>query len=123
MKTRMASSASRLCQRPRHPRRLHSWPPTTGCPNSPEEAAYGPLHELRLPQVLSERVGTQIEAAGDDRQSIYGFRPADALALHKFPEVYGLAEVDYLFRSKRCPRAVCDFADAVAENRYFPRRL
>lgn len=71
--------------------------------------------ELRLLQVLSERFGTQIEAAGDDRQSIYGFRAADALALHKFPEVYGLEEVDYLFRSRRCPRAVCDFADAVAE--------
>lgn len=70
--------------------------------------------ELRLLQLLQERCGAVVSAAGDDRQSIYGFREADSRALHRFTEVYGIDEPDYLWRSKRCPRVICDLANLVA---------
>jgi superfamily I DNA/RNA helicase len=71
--------------------------------------------ELQLLQLLSELHGSRIIAAGDDRQSIFGFREADPRALHRFPEVYGVP-TDPLHRSNRCPRQVCEFAEAVAES-------
>lgn len=71
--------------------------------------------ELRLLQLFAERFGTVVEACGDDRQSIFRFRAADPLALHRFPAVYGLDEPDYLWRSSRCPRTVCDLANRMAE--------
>lgn len=70
--------------------------------------------ELRLLQLLQEKEQVVINAAGDDRQSIYGFREADPLALHRFPEAYGSGEPNYLWRSSRCPRVVCNVANAVA---------
>ncbi len=72
--------------------------------------------ELRLLALLKDKVGTIVAAAGDDRQSIFGFRSADPLALHRFPQAYGLEEVDYLSSSRRCPQAVCDFAEAVSQD-------
>jgi DNA helicase-2/ATP-dependent DNA helicase PcrA len=69
--------------------------------------------ELRLLQLLAQR-GTRIIAAGDDRQSIYRFREADQRALHRFGEVYGVA-LDALTESWRCPRRICEFAEAVAQ--------
>jgi superfamily I DNA/RNA helicase len=71
--------------------------------------------ELRLLQLFKEQFNTVVEACGDDRQSIYRFRAADPLALHRFPEVYGLEAPDYLWRSSRCPQAVCDLANRMAE--------
>ena len=71
--------------------------------------------ELRLLQLLAESFGTVIDACGDDRQSIFGFRAADPLALHRFPDVYGLEGPDYLWRSARCPQRICDLANRVAE--------
>jgi superfamily I DNA/RNA helicase len=71
--------------------------------------------ELRLLQLFAERFGTVVEACGDDRQSIFRFRAADPLALHRFPAVYGLDEPDYLWRSSRCPQTVCDLANRMAE--------
>jgi superfamily I DNA/RNA helicase len=68
--------------------------------------------ELRLLQLLAER-GAKIIAAGDDRQSIYSFREADERALHRFGEVYGV-KLDPLTESWRCPRRVCELAEAVA---------
>lgn len=70
--------------------------------------------ELRLLQLMQERCGATVNAAGDDRQSIYGFREADPRALHRFPSVYGIDEPDYLWRSSRCPRLICDLANLVA---------
>lgn len=71
--------------------------------------------ELRLLQLLSASFGTVIDACGDDRQSIFGFRAADPLALHRFPDVYHLEHPDYLWRSSRCPQRVCDLANRLAE--------
>lgn len=70
--------------------------------------------ELKLLQLFAEKFGTAVAAAGDDRQSIFGFRAADPLALHRFPEAYSLPTVDYLSRSNRCPKRICDFAEAVS---------
>lgn len=70
--------------------------------------------ELRLLRQIARGHDTRVVACGDDRQSIYGFREADHLALHRFPQVYGLDEVDYLWRSWRCPRVVCQLAEEVA---------
>lgn len=69
--------------------------------------------ELRLLQLLAEERGTVINACGDDRQSIYGFREADELALHRFAGVYGVNVIDYLWHSRRCSQAICDFANAL----------
>jgi superfamily I DNA/RNA helicase len=71
--------------------------------------------ELRMMQLLAATFGTAIDACGDDRQSIFGFRAADPLALHRFPAVYNLEHPDYLFRSSRCPQRVCDLANRMAE--------
>lgn len=71
--------------------------------------------ELRLLQLLAVNFGTTVDACGDDRQSIFGFRAADPLALHRFPDVYGLDHPDYLWRSSRCPQRVCDVANRLAE--------
>lgn len=71
--------------------------------------------ELRLLRAIVERHAVIVMACGDDRQSIYGFREADQLALHRFPHVYGLEEIDYLWYSSRCPQAICDFCEAVAD--------
>lgn len=71
--------------------------------------------ELRLLQVLSQRYGATVEVCGDDRQSIYGFREADALALHRFPAVYNV-DPQYLWRSRRCPATICRFANLLADS-------
>jgi superfamily I DNA/RNA helicase len=71
--------------------------------------------ELRLLQLLNGSFGTVIDACGDDRQSIFGFRAADPLALHRFPAAYHLDHPDYLWRSSRCPQRVCDLANRLAE--------
>jgi superfamily I DNA/RNA helicase len=71
--------------------------------------------ELRLLQLLAASFGTAIDACSDDRQSIFGFRAADPLALHRFPAVYHLDHPDYLWRSSRCPQRVCDLANRMAE--------
>lgn len=70
--------------------------------------------ELRLLQLLQDRLSSVINAAGDDRQSIFGFREADPRALHRFPEVYRVERPDYLWRSNRCPRRICDLANLIA---------
>jgi DNA helicase-2/ATP-dependent DNA helicase PcrA len=71
--------------------------------------------ELRLLQLLAATFGTAVDACGDDRQSIFGFRAADPLALHRFPAVYHVDHPDYLWRSSRCPQRVCDLANRMAE--------
>jgi superfamily I DNA/RNA helicase len=70
--------------------------------------------ELRLLRLFADRFAAVVDACGDDRQSIFRFRAADPLALHRFPAVYGIGEVDYLWRSSRCPQAVCDLANRMA---------
>ncbi len=70
--------------------------------------------ELALLHAVAEKHGTAVFACGDDRQSIYGFREADPLGLNRFCAVYGIAEPIYLSISRRCPEAICRYAEAVA---------
>lgn len=70
--------------------------------------------ELRMLLLMKERFDTVVNAAGDDRQSIFGFREADPLALHRFTGAYSVDEPDYLWRSKRCPLVVCRLANQIA---------
>ncbi len=70
--------------------------------------------ELRLLQLLMQG-GATIIAAGDDRQSIFGFREADERALHRFPAVYDVG-FNFLSESWRCPQRHCQFAEAVAQS-------
>lgn len=70
--------------------------------------------ELRMLRLMRERFDTVVNAAGDDRQSIFGFREADPLALHRFTGAYSVDEPDYLWRSKRCPLIVCHLANQIA---------
>lgn len=70
--------------------------------------------ELALLHAVAEKHGTAVFACGDDRQSIYGFREADPLGLNNFCAVYGIAEPIYMSISRRCPGAVCRYAEAVA---------
>lgn len=62
--------------------------------------------ELELIHLIAQRYGTGILAAGDDRQSIYGFREADPFGLNNFANVYGTDGPAYMAKSFRCPRRV-----------------
>jgi DNA helicase-2/ATP-dependent DNA helicase PcrA len=70
--------------------------------------------ELTLLHAIAGRHGSFVFACGDDRQSIFGFRHADALALNNFCGVYGLERPEYLSVTKRCPGVVCKFAEEIA---------
>lgn len=71
--------------------------------------------ELRLIHEISRQTGAGVFACGDDRQSIYGFRGADPLALNRFPAVYGIDGPTYLHESRRCPASVVRLAEALAD--------
>jgi superfamily I DNA/RNA helicase len=71
--------------------------------------------ELRLIRVISEQTGAGVFAAGDDRQSIYGFREADPLGLNSFASVYGTPGPAFMSLSRRCPGRVVELAEAVAD--------
>lgn len=71
--------------------------------------------EYRLLQLLFQTHGTIVGACGDDKQSIYGFRSADPLALHRFAKIYSLPKVDSLHRSRRLPKKVCQLANAIGD--------
>lgn len=70
--------------------------------------------ELALLRAIAVRHGAAVFACGDDRQSIFGFRHADALALNNFCGVYGLERPEYLSVTRRCPGVVCRFAEETA---------
>ncbi len=70
--------------------------------------------ELALLRKIAETHGSAVFACGDDRQSIFGFRDADPLSLNNFCRVYSLDQPDYLSVTRRCPAAVCNFAEAIA---------
>ena len=65
--------------------------------------------------------GLEIFAAGDDDQSIYGFRKADPAGIRRFPDDYpGAADLG-LEICKRCDKAILDLGLFVA--RQDPRRI
>jgi superfamily I DNA/RNA helicase len=70
--------------------------------------------ELELIHLIAERYGTGVFAAGDDRQSIYGFREADPFGLNNFADVYGTDGPAYMSKSFRCRKRVLALAEAVA---------
>lgn len=72
--------------------------------------------ELELIHLIAERYGTGVFAAGDDRQSIYGFREADPFGLNNFATVYGTDGPAYMAKSFRCPKRVLALAEAVASH-------
>ena len=58
--------------------------------------------------------GTEIFAAGDDDQSIYGFRKADPAGIRRFPEDYPGATELGLEICKRCDKSILDLGLFVA---------
>lgn len=70
--------------------------------------------ELELIHEISERYGAGVFAAGDDRQSIYGFREADPLGLNNFSAVYRTDGPAFMSKSFRCPGSILALAEAVA---------
>jgi len=70
--------------------------------------------ELDLIREVALASGAGVLACGDDRQSIYGFRRAQAGALTAFPTVYGVDEPAYLEVSCRCPELVIRLSEAIA---------
>ena len=76
--------------------------------------------DLALIKVITER-GAELFCAGDDDQSIYGFRGADPEGIRRFPEDYvpsTLLELEYC---RRCDRKIIDLACFVAN--LDPRRI
>lgn len=76
--------------------------------------------DLALIKEITER-GAELFCAGDDDQSIYGFRGADPEGIRRFPEDYSpsiLLELEYC---RRCDRRILDLAHFVAD--LDPRRI
>jgi DNA helicase-2/ATP-dependent DNA helicase PcrA len=76
--------------------------------------------DLALIKVITER-GAELFCAGDDDQSIYGFRGADPEGIRRFPEDYvpsTLLELEYC---RRCDKKIIDLACFVAS--LDPRRI
>jgi DNA helicase-2/ATP-dependent DNA helicase PcrA len=80
--------------------------------------------ELAVVEELVGR-GPELFAAGDDDQSIYGFRNAFPLGLREFPETYEGAAERELVICHRCDRTILDLALSVAEQDVdrIPKRL
>ena len=70
---------------------------------------------------LMAKVGCEIYGAGDDDQSIYGFRYAEPEGIRRFPETFTPSQQLDLIHCKRCDKAILDFALYVA--RQDPRRI
>ena len=67
------------------------------------------------------KVGCEIYGAGDDDQSIYGFRFAEPEGIRRFPNDFKPSQQLDLTHCKRCDKAILDFALYVA--RQDPRRI
>lgn len=67
------------------------------------------------------KMGCEIYGAGDDDQSIYGFRYAEPEGIRRFPTEFKPSKQLGLIHCKRCDRAILDFALYVA--RQDPRRI
>jgi DNA helicase-2/ATP-dependent DNA helicase PcrA len=67
--------------------------------------------DLNTIQILSERTGAEVYAAGDDDQSIYSFRHAVPAGIRSFAEEYAGAERLLLSECLRCGQDVLDLAN------------
>jgi DNA helicase-2/ATP-dependent DNA helicase PcrA len=76
--------------------------------------------DLALIKEITER-GAELFCAGDDDQSIYGFRGADPEGIRRFPEDYSQSTLLELEYCRRCDRKVLDLACFVAN--LDPRRI
>jgi len=70
---------------------------------------------------LMAKAGCEIYGAGDDDQSIYGFRYAEPEGIRRFPSEFKPSQELNLIHCKRCDKAILDFALYVA--RQDPRRI
>ncbi len=69
--------------------------------------------DLAVVERIASR-GTELFIAGDDDQSIYGFRKADPAGIRRFPEDYSGATDLELKVCKRCDRSILDLGLFVA---------
>ena len=76
--------------------------------------------DLAVVQEIASR-GAELFIAGDDDQSIYGFRKADPEGIRRFPRDYSDATELELKICKRCDRSILDLGLFVA--RQDPRRI
>jgi DNA helicase-2/ATP-dependent DNA helicase PcrA len=76
--------------------------------------------DLEVVRQLASR-GCEIYAAGDDDQSIYGFRQAEPEGIRKFPDEFKPSKKLELRSCKRCDKAILDLGLYVA--RQDPRRI
>ena len=76
--------------------------------------------DLAVVERIASR-GSELFIAGDDDQSIYGFRKADPAGIRRFPEDYKGASNLELQICKRCDRGILDLGLFVA--RQDPRRI
>jgi DNA helicase-2/ATP-dependent DNA helicase PcrA len=76
--------------------------------------------DLAVVRELGKR-GCEVYAAGDDDQSIYGFRQAEPEGIRRFPSQFKPSEQLGLKICRRCDKEILDFALYVA--RQDPRRL
>ncbi|HUW13435.1 MAG TPA: ATP-dependent helicase, partial [Anaerolineae bacterium] len=69
--------------------------------------------QFELISLLARRDPRGLYAAGDDNQSIYGFRGGTPDYIRSFDEHWPNATTERLGKSRRCPQAVLDVAAAV----------
>lgn len=69
--------------------------------------------DLALIKEITDR-GAELFCAGDDDQSIYGFRGADPEGIRRFPEDYSPSTLLELEYCRRCDRKIIDLACFVA---------
>jgi len=72
--------------------------------------------DLKVIEELAKRDG-ELFVAGDDDQSIYGFRYADPLGIRIYPEKYGAKRFD-LEICYRCDKSILDLAEFIANLDY-----
>jgi DNA helicase-2/ATP-dependent DNA helicase PcrA len=76
--------------------------------------------DLAVTKAIADR-GAEVYCAGDDDQSIYGFRKAHPAGIRRFSEDYNPSELLALEICKRCDQAILDLALFVARQDH--RRL
>jgi len=72
--------------------------------------------DLAVVEELSKR-GGELFVAGDDDQSIYGFRYANPIGIRVFPEKYGAKKLE-LEICYRCDKSILDLAEFIANLDY-----
>ena len=78
---------------------------------------YQDVNDLQVDVLRAlRRDDARVTVVGDDAQAIYGFRSASARHLLKFDDAFTGAHTIVLHRNYRSSQAICDAANAVAED-------